>query len=162
MIHGRRKGRKGKKAPTRKSIQTNVAIYGYGRGKRGYSLGDTQVAHVLRRMTLPPSSNIFPPPLSLLLDVDLSKVVGMQMLFLGEVGAEELMRPYRGVVRYHADAVRHLKSGPCVALKIEASRRPLPPVAGTVVCGASQPENLRLERASRSNPSSSSSSSVLR
>ena len=41
------------------------------------------------------------------------------MLYLGEVGAEELLRPYRGVVSYHADAVRHLKSGPCVALKIQ-------------------------------------------
>lgn len=44
------------------------------------------------------------------------------MLYLGEVGAEELLRPYRGVVPYHADAVRHLKSGPCVALKIQARR----------------------------------------
>lgn len=41
------------------------------------------------------------------------------MMHLGEVGAEELLRPYRGVVPYHADAVRHLKSGPCVALKIQ-------------------------------------------
>lgn len=52
----------------------------------------------------------------------LSKVAGLQMLYLGEVGAEELLRPYRGVVSYHADAARHLKSGPCVALKIQARR----------------------------------------
>ncbi|CBN79447.1 nucleoside diphosphate kinase 7 isoform a [Ectocarpus siliculosus] len=47
------------------------------------------------------------------------EVTGMQMMHLGEVGAEELLRPYRGVVSYHADAVRHLKSGNCVALRLE-------------------------------------------
>lgn len=47
------------------------------------------------------------------------QVAAMQMMFLGEVGAEELLRPYRGVVSYHADAVRHLMSGNCVALQIE-------------------------------------------
>lgn len=50
------------------------------------------------------------------------QVASLQMLYLGEVGAEELLRPYRGVVSYHADAVRHLKSGPCVALKIQVSK----------------------------------------
>lgn len=43
----------------------------------------------------------------------------MQMVSLGQVGAEQLLLPYRGVVSYHAEAVRHLKSGPCVALQIE-------------------------------------------
>lgn len=47
------------------------------------------------------------------------QVAAMQMMFLGAAGAEELLRPYRGVVSYHADAVRHLKSGNCVALQIE-------------------------------------------
>lgn len=41
------------------------------------------------------------------------------MMSLGEVGTEELLRPYRGVVSYHADAVQHLKSGNSVALQIE-------------------------------------------
>lgn len=45
----------------------------------------------------------------------------MQMLYLGSDGAEELLRPYRNVVSYHADAVQHLKSGLSVALQIEVN-----------------------------------------
>lgn len=41
------------------------------------------------------------------------------MLHLGSMGAEELLRSYRGVVPYYSEAVEHLKSGPCVALQIE-------------------------------------------
>lgn len=48
-----------------------------------------------------------------------AQVTAMQSMYLGELGAEELLRPYRGVVPYHGDAVRHLKSGACVALQIE-------------------------------------------
>ena len=41
------------------------------------------------------------------------------MIWLGEIAAEELLLPYRGVLSYHGEAVRHLKSGPSVALRIE-------------------------------------------
>eukprot|EP00904_Undaria_pinnatifida_P008389 jgi/Undpi1/4680/HiC_scaffold_18.g08034.m1 len=47
------------------------------------------------------------------------QVAGLQMIWLGETAAEELLRPYRGVLSCHGEAVRHLKSGPCVALRIK-------------------------------------------
>ena len=43
------------------------------------------------------------------------------MMSLGDAEADELLLPYRGVVSYHAEALQHLKSSPCVALQIEAS-----------------------------------------
>lgn len=46
----------------------------------------------------------------------------MKMLHLGRLGAEELLRPYRGVISYHAETIQHLQSGSCVALRIEASK----------------------------------------
>ncbi|CAN0354166.1 unnamed protein product, partial [Scytosiphon promiscuus] len=51
------------------------------------------------------------------------EVAGLQMVNLGEAGAEELLRPYRGVVPYHAASVGHLKSGPCVALKVQGGEK---------------------------------------
>ena len=41
------------------------------------------------------------------------------MIWLGETAVEELLLPYRGVLSCHGAAVRHLKSGPSVALRIE-------------------------------------------
>lgn len=46
------------------------------------------------------------------------------MISLGEVGAEELLLPYRGVLSYHAGAVTHIKSGSCVGLQIEVGFQP--------------------------------------
>ncbi|CAN0336644.1 unnamed protein product [Pylaiella littoralis] len=60
------------------------------------------------------------------------EVADLQMLYLGEVGTEELLRPYRGVVPYHADAVRHLKSGPCGGHDVVEEFRE--------ACGPSDPE----------------------
>ncbi|CAM9971207.1 unnamed protein product, partial [Laminaria digitata] len=47
------------------------------------------------------------------------QVTELQMIWLGETAAEELLLPYRGVLACHGEAVRHLKSGPSVALRIE-------------------------------------------
>ncbi|CAM9681881.1 unnamed protein product [Hapterophycus canaliculatus] len=69
------------------------------------------------------------------------EVVGLQMMNLGEAGAEELLRPYRGVVSYHADAVRHLKSGACVALKIQGGDNVVE--AFREACGPADPEVAR-------------------
>eukprot|EP00752_Nemacystus_decipiens_P003580 g3301.t1 len=66
------------------------------------------------------------------------EVAGLQMMYLGEVGAEELLRPYRGVVSYHADAVRHLKSGPCVALQIQGGENVVEEFREA--CGPADPE----------------------
>eukprot|EP00903_Cladosiphon_okamuranus_P011349 g10697.t1 len=66
------------------------------------------------------------------------EVTGLQMLYVGEVGAEELLRPYRGVVSYHADAVRHLNSGPCVALKIQGGENVVEEFREA--CGPADPE----------------------
>lgn len=51
------------------------------------------------------------------------QVTRLQMLSLTDAEADELLLPYRGVISYHREALRHLKSGPCVALKIEVCVR---------------------------------------